>query len=333
MRISVVIGTRNRAALLRITLEHLGRQHFAPGDEVIVVDNASTDDTRNVVLEAAAGYPVPLQYLVETRLGKSAAVNRGVSEAHGDVLALTDDDVLVARDWITTIRRVFATGSVDLAGGRVDPWWETDPPWWLRWQRAESSPMLSPLALLHYGDAQPLGDRTAVGANLVMLRSVYERLGGFNPDLGRQQGTLLCGEDHDFCSRATGTYRCEYRPEIRVRHWVPAKRLRLRYYMRWFYWSGITNARLDSMARESDSHSGAACTRLVSYMGKQIVVQIVKAVGKTVTARPAAAIEHVMEAAFAFGYLRECIAPAAPSGPALATAPAAVSDTPGTRVA
>lgn len=328
MRISVVIGTRNRARLLRVTLEHLRRQDFAPGDEVIVVDNASSDGTREVVLTAARDYPVPLHYLLETRLGKSAAVNRGVDKASGEILALTDDDVLADRDWVSTIRRIFASGTLDLAGGRVDPWWEVAPPWWLRWQRRESNAMLSPLAILHYGDAQPLGERTAVGANIVMRRSVYQQLGGFNPDLGRQQGTLLCGEDHDFCTRAVQSYRCEYRPEIRVRHWVPADRLRLRYYMRWFYWSGITNARMDRMTGHESS--GPGCSTLVPYMGKQVCIQGLKAVGLALTARPAAALEHVMEAAFAFGYLKECLSPAAPLRPATVTP---VTNTAGTRVA
>jgi hypothetical protein len=189
---------------------------------------------------------------------------------------------------------------------------------------------LSPLALLHYGDAQPLGERTAVGANLVMRRTVYQQLGGFNPELGRQQGTLLCGEDHDFCMRAAARYRCEYRPEIRVRHWVPADRLRLRYYARWFYWSGITNARLDELARRAPA-AGAECTRLVAYMGRQLCVQVAKALGRAVTARPAAAVEHIMEAAFAFGYLRECIRPALPA--AAGPVAASVTETAGTRVA
>jgi glycosyltransferase involved in cell wall biosynthesis len=329
MRISVVIGTRNRAPLLRITLEHLRGQDYAPGDEVIVVDNASSDDTRDVVIGAARHYPVPLTYLREDRLGKSAAVNRGVGEARGDVLALTDDDVMAAPDWIATIRRVFSSGAVDLAGGRVDPWWEAEPPWWLRWRRAESSAMLSPLALLHYGEAQPLGDRTAVGANLVMRRTVYQQLGGFNPELGRQQGTLLCGEDHDFCARAVRAWRCEYRPEIRVRHWVPADRLRVRYYLRWFCWSGITNARLDALARGREA-PGAPGRSLAVYMGRRIAVQSLRAIGCALTARPAAAVEHMMEAAFAFGYLRESIAPAAASRPA---GTAAATQTAGTRVA
>ena len=88
--------------------------------------------------------------------------------------------------------------------------------------------MSSPLALLHYGEAQDLGRRTAVGANMAVRRSVFEALGGFAPHLGKRRGTLLGGEDHDFCQRAVAAgYRCEYRPELRVRHWVPAERTRL----------------------------------------------------------------------------------------------------------
>lgn len=317
MRISVVIATRDRSALLRVTLEHLRAQHYLAGDEVIVVDNGGSDDTREVVGAAAGGFPVPLRYLREDRRGKSAAVNRGVAEAGGDILALTDDDVLPAPDWIATIRRIFSTGSVDLAGGRVDPWFEAEPPWWLRWQRPESSAMLSPLALLHYGEAQPLGERTAVGANLVIRRTVYQQLGGFNLDLGRQHGTLLCGEDHDFCMRAVRTYRCQYRPEIRVRHWVPADRLRLRYYARWFYWSGVTNARLEGLARTGNT--AGAHRRHIAYMGRQIAVRTLEAVALALTARPAAAVERLMDAAFAFGYLRECIGALNRAAPAAAT--------------
>lgn len=327
MRISVVIGTRNRAQLLRVTLEHLRQQAYAPGDEVIVVDNASTDETATVVARAATDFPVPLRYFLEQALGKSAAVNRGVNNARGDVLALTDDDVQVAPDWIASIRRVFSTGAVDLAGGRVDPWWESSPPWWLRWQRPESRAMLSPLALLHYGEPQPLGERTAVGANLVVRRDVYEDLGGFNPDLGRQQGTLLCGEDHDFCMRAAASYRCEYRPEIRVRHWVPADRLRIRYFARWFYWSGITNARLDALSRQAGSRNG--CRELIAHMAKRFVTEAARAGVSAITARPATAVEHVMEAAYAVGYLMECIRPAAVMRPAVRAA----ANSPGARVA
>ena len=298
MVISVVIGTRDRAPLLRITLEHLRLQQYGAGDEVIVVDNASTDDTPGVIRDAAATFPVPLRYLRETMPGKSAAVNAGVRIARGEILALTDDDVWPASDWITAIRATFSDRSLAVAGGRVDPWWETPCPWWLRPCEPDMpyGVMFSPLALLHYGPAQPLGERGAVGANLIVRREVFEDLGGFAQHLGRHQGTLLCGEDHEFCERAVAAgYRLEYRPELRVRHWVSAHRLRLRYYVRWFFWSGITNAMIDMSSFRSRP--------AVRHMTGRLAVELWKAFTATLSGRPADGVAHGMEAAFAIGYL------------------------------
>jgi glucosyl-dolichyl phosphate glucuronosyltransferase len=305
MRISVVIATRDRAALLGITLDRLRHQSYAPGDEVIVVDNASRDTTAAVVRQAADDFPVPLHYLLEVTPGKSAAVNAGVARAHGDVLALTDDDVQPADDWIVQIRDLFERRELALVGGRVDPWWEAPCPWWL----VECEPeavypvMFSPLALLHYGEPQPLGERAAIGANMAVRRSVFDQLGGFAPNLGRHQGTLLCGEDHDFCERvAAAGFRSEYRPELRVRHWVPARRLRLRYYLRWFFWSGITNAMLDTAEDRIRGSGGAPAMR---HMTRRFCGALWKTCVAAATGKPADAVAHMMEAAFAAGYLTQ----------------------------
>ena len=61
MTISVIIATFNRAALLAECLDHLARQHFEAGDQVVVVDNGSTDRTKGVVAEAQSRFPVPLK--------------------------------------------------------------------------------------------------------------------------------------------------------------------------------------------------------------------------------------------------------------------------------
>src|SRR3970040_2004091 len=106
MSISVVIATHNRASLLGATLEALCGQQYESGDEVIVVDNRSTDATPDVIDRAAGTFSVPFKHLQESEPGKSPALNAGIAAASGEVLALTDDDVVVAPDWIPTIRRI-----------------------------------------------------------------------------------------------------------------------------------------------------------------------------------------------------------------------------------
>lgn len=247
MSITVVITTRNRASLLHETLEQLRRQCYEPDDEVIVVDNASTDATADVIATAADGFPVRLHRLSEPAPGKTPALNAGLAAARGDVLALTDDDVLVGEHWIRDIRRAFERSTLDLAGGRVNPRWERTPPRWLRVERAgRYELMASPLALLHYGAAQDLGLRAVLGANMAFRRRVLDRLGGFSPQFNRRSGNLLSGEDHDFCERAGAAgFQCEYLPQLQVRHWVPAERATLRYYLQWFHASGATQSMLD----------------------------------------------------------------------------------------
>src|SRR4029079_7485093 len=128
--LSVLICTYNRSALLEQTLGTL--QTAYPPDrctvEVIVVDNNSTDDTREVVRQAAATGPYSVRYLAERQQGKSFALNNGPASAHGDVIALTDDDVLPARDWLQRIVANFRAADVMFVFGKVLPRWEVPPP-------------------------------------------------------------------------------------------------------------------------------------------------------------------------------------------------------------
>jgi glucosyl-dolichyl phosphate glucuronosyltransferase len=302
--ISVVIATHNRASLLRATLDRLRTQAFAPGDEVIVVDNASTDATAEVITEAAEGFTVPLYRRHDLSPGKAPALNAAISVARGDVLALTDDDVLVADDWIAIIRRLFEDPSVALVGGRVDPHWQGAAPAWLQLEEnGRYGTMSSPLALLHYGEAQNLGQRTVVGANMAIRRAVFESLGGFAPNLGKRRGTLLGGEDHDFCQRAVNAgYQCEYRPELRVQHWVPIERTRLRYFLRWFFWSGITHAVIDGTAGSNEQTAEHTSASPLHWL-RRFVLGTVAAPLQALSGRLSAAAAQAMDAAYALGYL------------------------------
>lgn len=308
LSVSVVIATHNRASLLRATLDRLRTQAFASGDEVVIVDNASTDATADVIADAAAGFPVPLYRRHDLSPGKAPALNAAISFARGDVLALTDDDVLVGDDWIAIIRRLFEDPSVALVGGRVDPHWQRAAPAWLQIEEdGRYGTMSSPLALLHYGDAQNLGQRTAVGANMAIRRAVFESLGGFAPNLGKRRGTLLGGEDHDLCQRAVNTgYRCEYRPELRVQHWVPVERTRLRYFLRWFYWSGITHAVIE---RTTDSRGWRAECPPASPLHwlRRFLLGTAAVPLQALSGRASTAAAQAMDAAYALGYLAVCV--------------------------
>src|SRR5262249_41198831 len=109
MHYSVLICTQNRCQLLPKTLHAVARLRAPAGLdwEVVVVDNASTDETRARVEECQRGYPVPLRYALEPRPGHSMALNTGVRACRGEVVAFTDDDAYPAADWLAQIHAAF----------------------------------------------------------------------------------------------------------------------------------------------------------------------------------------------------------------------------------
>lgn len=101
---SVVIATRDRCRALARALESLAQQENAPPYEVIVVDNGSSDATRETVERAAAAAQSPeggtVRYCYEPRANRGAARNRGVAQATGTYVVFCDDDVRVPPQWL-----------------------------------------------------------------------------------------------------------------------------------------------------------------------------------------------------------------------------------------
>ena len=121
MKFSVIIATYNRADELPNTLESLKGLQVNEPWEVIVVDNNSTDNTRNVV-EGVKSFPVPLRYIFEREQGRSAALNAGIRAAQGEILAITDDDVRELRDHGLTDGEIIEVAMVAACANFLDVW-------------------------------------------------------------------------------------------------------------------------------------------------------------------------------------------------------------------
>src|SRR5262249_33788069 len=111
--------------------------------EVLIVDNNSTDRTREIVHDFCARHR-RFRYLYEPRQGKSHAANLGIAEARGDVIAFIDDDVTVDVGWLHNLTAALHAGSWAGAAGRILPQGGFAPP---RWIPAADRYALAPLAL------------------------------------------------------------------------------------------------------------------------------------------------------------------------------------------
>jgi glucosyl-dolichyl phosphate glucuronosyltransferase len=250
--LTVLICTWNRSALLEETLGSLAAMDVASTIrwEVVVVDNNSTDDTRQVVQQAARAFPAPVRYVFEPRQGKSTAMNAGLGASNAPIVAFTDDDVLVSRDWLTAISDAFRTRSeISYVGGPVDPIWERPRPAWFD---RTGTILWGALAILDYGD-EPFvfEDRKKVplAANFAIRRALIDRIGNFDTAFGRNSEQVLLGQElPEFFARARSiAARGLYVPRMRVRHHVPARRLQPGYLRRWWYGKGISRARMEAI--------------------------------------------------------------------------------------
>ncbi len=247
---SIIIPTFNRAALLGPTLDCIAeRCRLDHAWEVIVVDNNSTDPTREVVSSRIASYPVPLRYAFEHRQGRSHALNTGIAASDAPILVFTDDDVLVGDSWLQAAVAPMVRGDIDYTGGPVRPIWEVARPNWLSMDRSD---VWGTIAILDYGPEQFVFEerrRVPLGANMAVRRALLDRIGMFDGRLGRSSGRQLLGQEvPEFLARARAAgARGMYIPEMMVDHHVPARRLTKQYFRRWWYGKGLSRAQLDRL--------------------------------------------------------------------------------------
>jgi len=235
--VTFLICTYNGAQRLPDTLRHLAAQQTLPHVpwEVLLVSNASTDDTLAVVprLWAELGQVAPMRLLDEPKPGKENALTRGFDEATYEYICVVDDDNLLYTDYLTQVADLMAAHpTIGILGGYAEGAFEIEPPAWFTQfqavyavgpQATQPGPLTMPGAYLY-------------GAGSVVRRSAWQHLrrNDFAFTTSTKRGKIIVsGEDVELgdAMRLAG-YDLWYSPQLRLQHFMYKERLTWEYLLR-----------------------------------------------------------------------------------------------------
>lgn len=243
MRITIILCTYNRCESLQSALNSVAASVLPQSVEweVLVVDNNSTDQTRKVVQEFCNRSPHRFRYLFESQQGKSHALNSGIREARGNILAFMDDDVTVHPSWLQSLTAPLRSDEWAGAGGRIVPAWTFSPP---RWLFADSYHAAGPLVGFHPSPNAGRLKEAPIGTNMAFRKKMFEKYGYFRTDLGPRPGSEIRNEDTEFGDRLlNGGERLRYEPSALVFHPVTSDRINKKYFLKWWFNKGEANIR------------------------------------------------------------------------------------------
>lgn len=255
--ISVIICTFNRDRVLGDTVRSfLDCRTDGIDHEVLIVDNNSTDGTREIAERIAAGNP-RIRYMNEPLQGHPHAKNRGILETRGEIVAFVDDDVIFSPRWLTALESSFERHSdVACIGGKVVPHFDGDRPSWL------DDDLLWIYGVTRYGDHEReiRPPEIPIGCNMAFRRAVFERIGGFHSSLGRKPGNLLSNDENHFllCAAKAGL-KTLYSPDAQVWHRIPPARTARQWVLKRYYWQGVSDVAMRQIG--DDPLSRAFLTR------------------------------------------------------------------------
>lgn len=231
--ISIIIPTRNRAYFLNYTLNSIKNTSWSELCEIIIIDNGSIDDTREIVATFQASSLIPCRYVYEPTPGLHVGRNLGAQLAQGDILAYLDDDVIVTEYWLKSIAEAFQLyPDLALLGGPCLPQWASPPPSWiLQLQRPcdDSGWILSELSLIDLNKEKlsTCSPYHIFGCNFIVRKKIIFDAGGFHPDgmpnaLIKYRGD---GEIHISDHVKINNLNCMWHPLCSVQHCIPPIRL------------------------------------------------------------------------------------------------------------
>lgn len=249
-KIAAVICTYNRSELLRHALTSLMDQSLdIEAFEVIVVDNASRDDTRAVVQTFIDQHPGRhVRYFYEEKQGLSHARNAGYRNASSTYIAYLDDDAKADRDWLKRIVEAFetVTPSPDAVGGKIVPYYLSPKPEWF----------LDEFEVHTWGEVKgflkiPEQKAGFHGSNMTFPKALLEEYRGFSSVFGMTGKKIRAGEETDLFYRMAPKYsRFWYDPDIKVEHLASARNMTLRQRIKGAYAYSFSMAQVKKMHGE-----------------------------------------------------------------------------------
>jgi glycosyltransferase involved in cell wall biosynthesis len=278
MQLDVILPTYNRQALLERALQSLLRAELPSGlsVQVTVVDNNSKDQTSALVNSLKPSFEGRLNYLFESKIGKSHALNAGIAATSGDLIGMIDDDEEIDRSWFVRVNAIFARNDVDFVGGPYVPRWGAPPPSWL------PSRYSGVIGIVNLGsEPRPYGaDTVLIGGNAVVRRSALKNLKPYSTDLGPQGDHYLADEDTEMYYRllASGA-KGLYLPDLIVHHYIHPERLTKKYFRHWCFWRGVSSGMVDRAHRKPVPYF-LGIPRYLFARAVRASVKMLKTVGK-----------------------------------------------------
>lgn len=232
IQLSVVVCTYNRADMLSSALESLVQQTLDKRlYEVIIVDNASSDATPEVLGGLRARYGEWNIVLArEDRLGLGYARNAGVREARGAYVAFMDDDARADKDWLKRALGCFehVRPSPFVIGGPIFPFYDSPRPAWFK----------DEYEIRTWGqEPRFLSQRESLsGSNIILKKDIIEKYGGFDVQVGMKGSRLSVGEETNLF-KTIGRHNTHarvfyYSPHLVIHHAVPAYKMTVSYQLK-----------------------------------------------------------------------------------------------------
>lgn len=248
--ISLIICTKDRAKALEQCLKEIQKSDISRiNAELILVDNGSSDNTGEIIRRFVENNSFPVIHVTEPKKGLSNARNAGLNAATGKIIAFTDDDCYIEKNYFFSVTRAFEDVDYDYFGGRI-----------MRYYKADAF-----YACNEKNAFEPIKSKSFIpagliqGANMAFTEKLIKKVGLFDPILGA--GAQFRCEDVDYIARASYLgFSGAHVPEVIV----------------WHHHGRKEGDNLENIKRENDYSRGAYYAKQFSNGYKWIIYHWLK---------------------------------------------------------